>query len=92
MPTKWLNSEILAFLANMISVAIPVELLNDANRLNIKSIYFIGEHDLSKYGVYGNHIVVFNDGKYADFATSIDSVKEIIASLNDVKANNLKFS
>lgn len=69
---KMYTEQVASKLTNCKPFAIPEDLRNRKTECNIKDIYFLNK-DLSDVGVYGNCIVVFNDGTYLD----LDSVNDI---------------
>lgn len=83
MPTKIISPEISNFLSSRIPLEIPLDLQHAAKMVGIKEIYYLGNKNLSQYGVYGNHIVTIGGSQYIDFDISpINSVASIISLLS----------
>ena len=82
MVLKGLTPEIQERLEPLTPLEIPADLFDKARKLNINRIYCLRDLDFADCGVYGNHIVVVNDGQYIDFdVCPINSVKTIISLL-----------
>lgn len=83
MPTKRISPEILNYISTRLPMEIPFELQHAAKRLGIKEIYYLRDENLSKYGVYGNHLVIVEGNKFIDFDISpINSIHSIISLLS----------
>ena len=83
MPTKSISQEILNYISTRIPLEIPFELQHAANKLGIKEIYYLKDNKLSKYGVYGNHLVIVEGNQFIDFDISpVNSIHSIISLLS----------
>lgn len=83
MLTKSITPEIGTFLSTRLPLDIPYDLQRIVKGLGIKAIYYLKDNDLSKYGVFGNHVVIVDGNQYLDFEISpIDSVNSIITLLS----------
>lgn len=64
--TKFITERVASAISKLEPIEIPQDFQAVADSLNIRQVYFF-DIDLSNVGVYGNGIVVLNNGNYIDF-------------------------
>lgn len=82
MTVKCVTPQIAATLKDLPATIIPPHLQIKANSLNIRYVYFF-EIDLSTMGIYGNCVVILNNGMLLDLQIIPNDIESLFHILTD---------
>lgn len=77
---KFITQEVSVALEGLVETPIPPHLQMKALSLHIKEVYFFNSN-LSNYGIYGNCVVLLNEGMYVDFQVIPNDIEALFQLL-----------